>query len=406
MSRSRVVTFLLLLSVASAGMAGDAPIAVSPGHPSRLVALEGRCPTFSWGEVRGVKAYELAVFRIEMGETGDIRRVIRELVDGGALSWTPSADRCLERGRAYAWMVRTVGRRGVSEWSEPKLMQVGSGPASRAVERAISILREDLAAATRVEGSQPGIGPEVKRVGTANTVELSGVAAPNLGAGGVAISGQEITINGNLVVTTVTDQDTLGDLLCTVDEIAVKTESGWECGVVPCPSGLISCQGKCVNTTSDESNCGACEASCSSGELCQGGSCNLTCQSGLTNCSGICVNTMSDEASCGDCSTSCATGEACQSGSCALSCQSELTDCSGICVDTVLDELNCGSCGSTCAFGEVCEAGSCAPEECPVGKTLCAGFCLDLRTDLDNCGGCGNVCAVGESCEGGSCVPE
>ncbi len=44
----------------------------------------------------------------------------------------------------------------------------------------------------------------------------------------------------------------------------------------PCPSGLIDCDGTCVDPMTDESNCGSCGIVCLDGESCWSGTCGCT----------------------------------------------------------------------------------------------------------------------------------
>ncbi len=111
----------LALAIATTGWAGSGvPVAVSPGDASKLALVEGRCPTFSWGEVDGAKSYELVVYRVEQGSE-EAEPVLSQRISGSALGWTPSLDRCLERGGQYAWSVRAVAEKGALEWSSPSL---------------------------------------------------------------------------------------------------------------------------------------------------------------------------------------------------------------------------------------------------------------------------------------------
>ena len=80
---------LALLALAGAALAAEAPVAVSPGNPSKLALVEGRCPTFSWGEVEGAKGYELVVYRLGV-EGQETRPALRERFQGSVTSWTPS----------------------------------------------------------------------------------------------------------------------------------------------------------------------------------------------------------------------------------------------------------------------------------------------------------------------------
>ncbi len=59
----RTKVSLLLVTLMPIGQApvwgSEPPVAVSPGNTSQLALVEASCPTFSWGEVAGAKAYKL-----------------------------------------------------------------------------------------------------------------------------------------------------------------------------------------------------------------------------------------------------------------------------------------------------------------------------------------------------------
>jgi hypothetical protein len=134
------IPVLALLALAGAALAAEAPVAVSPGHASKLARVEARCPTFSWGEVEGAKSYELVVYRV--GERGEqAEPLLRQSFPGSVESWTPSLDSCLERGGQYAWSVRAVGGRDASEWSSPSLFDVAPGPSEAEFEEAVAVVR-------------------------------------------------------------------------------------------------------------------------------------------------------------------------------------------------------------------------------------------------------------------------
>ncbi len=93
----------------------------------------------------------------------------------------------------------------------------------------------------------------------------------------------------------------------------------WSCSFAvvgpACPSSAADdCDDLCIDTTSDEANCGACGIVCPTGRMCSAGSCG--CGPGETACGGACVDTTSDEANCGACGTTCASGELCVAGAC------------------------------------------------------------------------------------------
>ena len=114
-SEGRWVIVVLAALWPMAGGAAEVPVAVSPGDASKLAVIGDPCPTFIWGAVEGAEVYELVVYRL--GDEGQAARpVLQEKIPGSALGWTPSLDRCLERGWQYAWSARAVGSEEVSEW--------------------------------------------------------------------------------------------------------------------------------------------------------------------------------------------------------------------------------------------------------------------------------------------------
>lgn len=148
------------LFVAAAVVAGSGPVAVSPGHPSKLVRIGDVCPTFSWSQVGRAKGYELVVYRL--GEEGEeAQPTLRQSFAGSVSSWTPSVDRCLKLARRYAWSVRALGGDEVSAWSAPSLFQVAAGPSQADFEAALQVVRSYLAAGK-------------------DTVESNGVAATGI----------------------------------------------------------------------------------------------------------------------------------------------------------------------------------------------------------------------------------
>ncbi|MCH7667216.1 MAG: hypothetical protein IH936_14960 [Acidobacteria bacterium] len=136
---------ILVLVLSSAAWGAERPAAVSPGDASKLALIGDACPTFSWGAVAGAKSYELVVYRI--GEVSEeAGPVLSRHIAGSALSWTPSLDRCLERGGRYAWSVRAIGKKGSSDWSPPSLFQVAPGPSQMEFEEALTVVHRYLAA--------------------------------------------------------------------------------------------------------------------------------------------------------------------------------------------------------------------------------------------------------------------
>jgi hypothetical protein len=199
-------------------------------------------------------------------------------------------------------------------------------------------------------------------------------------------------------------------------------------GVCECSAGLTACGTECVDTLSDNLNCGDCGVVCAGGQRCENGAC--TCDGGLTACSGQCVDLQTSPTHCGACGNACGTGQSCTAGVC--SCAAGQTLCGTLCTDLTTDAQNCGACGTVCDSGlctdGVCQAsagtggaagatgtggastGGAAGAAGAGGTTVtcedplvaCGTECVDLQTDPNNCGECYNVC-LAETCDAGVC---
>jgi hypothetical protein len=86
--------------------------------------------------------------------------------------------------------------------------------------------------------------------------------------------------------------------------------------VAPCPLYQTRCEGVCVPTQSDPSNCGGCDIACEADEVCSAGGCAGGCLSGLSACSGTCVDLMTNGDHCGNCGRACPDGQGCVTGNC------------------------------------------------------------------------------------------
>ncbi len=178
---------------------------------------------------------------------------------------------------------------------------------------------------------------------------------------------------------------------------------------VACATGQTLCAGACVDTATDNGNCGACGTTCPATQTCMAGACAPMCAAGRTRCGSACVDTSSDNGNCGACGMACAAGQSCDAGACVTPCAPDQTRCDGRCVNALSDGMNCGACGRACAAGQMCAAGACVTT-CMPGQALCGagmgrpGSCATLTSDSSNCGSCGNVCPAGQSCVTGACA--
>jgi len=135
--------------------------------------------------------------------------------------------------------------------------------------------------------------------------------------------------------------------------------------------GMSACNNTCIDTTSDDTNCGSCGNICAPGQRCEGGTCHTYCsEPGTGYCMNpfigprVCSELDSDIYNCGRCQHSCPTSF-CSRGECVSECPADLTECNRGCVDTMTSEWNCGGCGNRCArdsngrWTETCINGEC-----------------------------------------------
>jgi hypothetical protein len=175
--RSSVLSLLALtLGAGGPAIAADwQPI--SPGAAEPVVETADACPTFSWAATRSSGAVRIVVVDVTDGDRlapgGAANEVVLEArLPGGARSWTPSADECLERGRAYRWFVldaeaETVPTAGYA-------FEISEVPTVAAIEWAREVLRRHLGAPAR---PRPGNGPGVRGALAAGTEVTASLAA-------------------------------------------------------------------------------------------------------------------------------------------------------------------------------------------------------------------------------------
>jgi hypothetical protein len=210
-SRFGLLVVGLLLVCNAAVLAGELPVAVSPGSAAGGV-VEGRCPTFSWDPVEVAAAHELVIYRV--GEKGQAAEpVLEREIAGSASSWTPPLESCLERGRRYAWSVRAIGQEEASEWSAPSLFEVASGPSDLEIEEALRVVRE------YEEGIGSGRSPESESGdGATGAIEVSVAGSPGAPtnrrrASLAGMAGDpDLLVNGAAVITTATFRSALCEL--------------------------------------------------------------------------------------------------------------------------------------------------------------------------------------------------
>lgn len=125
--------------------------------------------------------------------------------------------------------------------------------------------------------------------------------------------------DGGLSCTPLRDGCAAGGLACCAG-LSCQQGSCQVPGVNPCGLNSLSCGGQCVVVLNDPLNCGACGLTCAAGTVCSKGACvpMTQCPPGLTACQQRCVDLQSDNTFCGACNAtaSCATGTGCSRGAC------------------------------------------------------------------------------------------
>ncbi|OJY29465.1 MAG: hypothetical protein BGO98_47285 [Myxococcales bacterium 68-20] len=192
----------------------------------------------------------------------------------------------------------------------------------------------------------------------------------------------------------------------------------------------------------DPKNCGQCGNECAPGVECRQGVCG--CPTGMIDCDGRCVDPSTSNAHCGGCNNRCVPPDGavppphseygCVAGQCGqLRCIDEHIaawfDCNkdlnapnsdGCEVDIgsrAQDPNNCGGCGIACGPEQVCrDVLGVAQCICKPGETMCGTpdypICAELATDPEHCGACGIRCPVKDdahqttSCREGVCTFE
>lgn len=410
MTLRHVVLALAIAAPALAAEHAGGPIALSPGGSDDFRLVPSRCQTFSWSQPEGATGYELLVYRFEGSDSSDTERnqtspstlgELRVQLPAGSSSWTASGEDCFASGGHYAWTVRAVTGDTASDWAAPKLFRLSPEPSADAVRQALRTLREKVSS---LEATAAGTEPPRPAAAPSDDVATTGRSTakqPRKDAGtgstpGVHISPSSITIGGASVVTTLTDQDSLGDLSCADGELVVHTPSGWGCisqsSLPRCDSGdLISCYGGDPSTL----DVGECVAGT---RFCNGSGSFDACSGDVTPVTEIC------DALDNDCDGALDNGFECIEGT---TVQCGVTDIGPCQYGT----KSCSSCLFGPCIGNIDPSPS--PDVCDGQDTDCDGStdedadCVDSNDCTeDACGGvlgCTHTNLTGTPCMGGMC---
>lgn len=158
-----------------------------------------------------------------------------------------------------------------------------------------------------------------------------------------------------------------------------------------CEAPNKTCGPACVDTTKDDSNCGACGKKCDVGYVCTASNCEIACSIGFSPCRGAVPDgDAGDAGNTNDAQADVTTGDA------------AATNPTGpYCANLTTDPINCGTCGNTCLGGKICTSGVC----CNGDQQACSGACTRVASDPNNCGTCGKVCPANTPfCSAGACI--
>jgi hypothetical protein len=172
-----------------------------------------------------------------------------------------------------------------------------------------------------------------------------------------------------------------GDICCKPGYVC-KTKNGKERCVCPAPKKV--CGGRCVDTRTDERNCGHCGHRCGTGETCVAGTCTNPPQQQQSQPGGTEQPPATDQPPAPTCNDGVKNGNETD------------VDCGG---------PSCPKCanGKACAVATDCASGVCTGGVCVAPPPACSD---DVCGAQHNCPPCANgkTCSVGGDCASGHCA--
>ncbi len=122
---------------------------------------------------------------------------------------------------------------------------------------------------------------------------------------------------------------------------------------------------------------------------------------GYTICNGLCVDTTVDDTNCGQCGHVCPPSSSCSFSVC--QCTGGLTLCNNACVDTTVDKNNCGACGHVCGNNNACVNGGCQTQSSgPPPQGACTHSLCDANNNTKLVSGCDPTGCVSAICNADS----
>ncbi len=161
-------------------------------------------------------------------------------------------------------------------------------------------------------------------------------------------------------------------------------------GGLVCTSPLVACATGCSDLTTDDNNCGSCDAPCGAGQGCAGSRCySTTCNGEPCAADQVCITGFCVDKDCFG--VVCPMDQVCAAGMCLpTTCQAQTCAVGFVCLNNACVEGDCV--GILCPSGSVCEKGACV-------FNTCADLMKDgSETDVDCGGGSCPACIPGRAC--------
>ncbi|MDX2018786.1 MAG: hypothetical protein SF187_00990 [Deltaproteobacteria bacterium] len=93
-----------------------------------------------------------------------------------------------------------------------------------------------------------------------------------------------------------------------------------------CDGGPVGADGGCIDTQTDNKNCGVVGVACTETQVCSAGRCVPICTEGAALCDVTCVDLQNDAQNCGRCGNACGANEECAAGTCRAACRLSLRE--------------------------------------------------------------------------------
>jgi hypothetical protein len=161
------------------------------------------------------------------------------------------------------------------------------------------------------------------------------------GGSGDAGGGDSTTDQGEEGSEATTGSSSGGDAAKEAAADVTPADGAMPCNGATCTNGCCDSTGKCVLPAAQSASgcgtggsvCAPCTAIANSTASCASGVCTDTCKQGYALCNGVCINTQSDNNNCGGCGLACPSG--CSAGECLVTLASNIAGVNAIAINGI-----------------------------------------------------------------------